>query len=290
MITRIMDEKFSMEIISVISWTMGFVLSNIVMLFRQKSLQDFVQRLVKSIDSSQARRFSRRTLIMTILVFVFISAISFSREYESFSRLEARSLALGLCNMVMSMASFWILTTVVFYYNILSLVTLFESRILTLLKNYLTNGGRDWSLVYGCICDVHQVRETFENLFSILPLFWFGNNFASGAGILTNEFHQRLGNGWILIVIHDYIPPLLLLLIISHFEDETSNLVQESIRIMGKRKDISMDEKSLMMSELRLLTSLRVTGWSFFTMDKSFFLSYIGSVLTFAALFQSLAS
>ena len=80
------------------------------------------------------------------------------------------------------------------------------------------------------------------------------------------------------------MPPLLVVFIASRTGiklDELTDLVTDMV---ARSPTMGLADKYLLLRDLDAIKLKRQTGLSFFTLDRSFMASYVGSVLTFAAL------
>ena len=82
----------------------------------------------------------------------------------------------------------------------------------------------------------------------------------------------------------DYLPPLIIVTAVSRSMDQFSGLLNQVLCLVADNESITSSHRSLMLQRLKFFWSIRLTGMNYFTLDRSFLISYVGSVLTFAAL------
>lgn len=286
LVPRFVGNEWSLGLIAATSWTISLIFSNSLLMFKQRSLETFLIELVDEIEASECRELSRNFTIRSICAFVFTIIVTAKRAYPHFMTSQPDLLLVGFLNPISQMASaYWILITVTFYWSAFDILIKYQERKLKLLIRRLNREPIDFIAVHETLQSISSAASRFEEILSFLPVIWFGNNFISGAGILSLNFAHSDADGYV-ILFHDYFPPLLLILLTCRGINSISALVQEAVRA-ACLQNVSSGKILLTITELRGMSDMQLTGMSFFSMDKSFFLSFIGSVLTFAALFQS---
>ena len=289
LVLRFSWDPFTLGLLANCSWTMAFILSNFLLIWRHRRLEQFMTSMIDFIDLSDVRTLGRRCIMRTGGIFLFMALATIRGNYSKFMTSDPESILMTFLNCILQLSnSYWILTTSMFYGTVVELLLLFHGRKLDLLLQHLSRGHCDFDFVYDTAQSLIASVARFEELMSFLPVLWFGNNLISGAGILKISFAHAGANGnGIVIMIHDYLPPMLVVLSACRGMNARASLVDKAVTAVAQ-KNVSGEEKLLAMTELRRLADMtQLTGMSFFTMDKNFLLSFVGAVLTYAALFQS---
>ena len=284
MLVKLSSGRFTLGTMASSSWTTACILSNFMLIMRQRRLEQFMTSLIDSVHLSDVRTLGRRCVLRTGGVFLFMATVTAMRTYSRFVNDEPVLILITFPISQLS-NSFWIVTTGVFYGTVIELLLLFHERKMHMILQHLSRGHCDFVFVYDTVQAVITSVARFEELMSFLPVIWFGNNLISGAGILNMSFTDHDGNGFV-IVTHDYLPPMLAILSACRGMDARASLVDKVVTAVA-RKDMSGETKLLAMTELRRLADMQLTGMSFFTLDRTFLLAFIGAVLTYAALFYS---
>ena len=178
----------------------------------------------------------------------------------------------------------WVPTTSVFYWIVLQLlVTYHKQQMLWLVLN-LANKKIDYEVVRSTCRRVRESCESFENNLSFLPFYWFLFGMVASTQSVYDLIRDPSNILSLSYTLFDYLPPILVVLAASHASEESIAMVNRVIDCVASSKALELANKFLMLRELESIRQLRQTGMSFFLLDRSFLVSYVGSVLTFAAL------
>lgn len=142
----------------------------------------------------------------------------------------------------------------------------------------------------------HRIREIkylLDDRASLIPLLWLGNifikSFANGVALKYNVLTQSTTftfflNYWYLI--QETLHVLLLILYLDHVNSKAQGYLLEFRRECLKYEH--NQELELLFAELETSVSIRLTGWSMFTLNKEFVLSFISALISFSILFIQL--
>lgn len=142
----------------------------------------------------------------------------------------------------------------------------------------------------------HQIREIkhrFTNSSSLIPLLWLGNiffkSFSNGVAIRYNVINGSstftfILNYWYLV--EEIFHVLLLILYIDRVNGNAQLHLLEFRRECLERE--RSQELELLYTDLKESILIQVTGWSMFTLNKEFVLSFVSALISFSVLFIQL--
>jgi hypothetical protein len=141
---------------------------------------------------------------------------------------------------------------------------------------------------------IHEVRERDQQLLSIVPFIWTSNIFfksfanAIGAKIRT----ELLDNDMDLILQYTVVAKDIFMILTVIFSIEWINR-QARLRLKKFRSAImhmpvSSPEFEILLNEVTNSIDFIATGWSMFTLNKGFILSFLSALISFSILFMNL--
>lgn len=131
---------------------------------------------------------------------------------------------------------------------------------------------------------IARVFDEFEHRLSMLPFLWFLNGVAGSTNIydVIKSRESRLQSS--LLVAQDYVPPILAVLSAAAVQTKLSKGIDLILHKIAGNRSLEVGQKVILATEVKSLAKLKLTGMSFFNLNKEFLVSYLGSVLTFAVL------
>lgn len=130
------------------------------------------------------------------------------------------------------------------------------------------------------------MNDRFDRLFSYLPFLWFLNgiievSFFTMVTATAKSVHETIVNA--LWIMGSITPPVIVCIVVSNMEASIAKEIDACHNKISQCVRMTASESLLLKTELDQI-KLRVTGLSFFELNRSLALSYIGNVITFAAL------
>ena len=129
-----------------------------------------------------------------------------------------------------------------------------------------------------------KVAVEFEDLISLLPFLWFMGGIISSSAMVFKIVQNPSDISYLFYTVADYAPPIVVVIASARVTQNIRTMTEDLMCAVNSNSHHGEGMKLLLLRELDSLRSLKLTGMSYFTLDRSFLLSYVGSVLTFAVL------
>ena len=131
--------------------------------------------------------------------------------------------------------------------------------------------------------------ERFERKLSYLPFVWFLNGIVSTSYFTmrttsSESLHEIVTSvSWIITSV---TPPVIVCIVVSKIEESIARGIDACHDRISHSVRMTASESLLLKTELDSIkqTAMRVTGLSFFTLNRSLAISYLGNLITFVAL------
>jgi hypothetical protein len=136
---------------------------------------------------------------------------------------------------------------------------------------------------------IRDSSREFDNLLSLLPFLWFlFGIIGAPEAIISTVKHE--GTDLILsciVLLRNIVSPIVAAYLTSVTRCSINDMVNQAQDQVMMHHTKGCCDDILVLRELDSVKAIRMTGLSFFEIDKSFIISYIGTVLTFAALIST---
>lgn len=136
---------------------------------------------------------------------------------------------------------------------------------------------------------VAEKHRQIQHMFNLIPFTWFAFGVMSAPDLSTWLTAGRCDIATVVYGIFCFIYPLPVPLAVSSLQSsfiETVNRVQESII---ECKTMSVRDEIILLRELDQLKEKQFTGFYFVILNRGFVLSYMGTIVTYAALIANVA-
>lgn len=143
---------------------------------------------------------------------------------------------------------------------------------------------------------MNSLKDRFEQTFNLIPFIWFVYFFNSLSGYLklvmdmsnpnhvTNEFVVKE----MITFVITFLYACAIIVFIQHYNNQVSQLSSKLIAtILNSPRD---EYQTLLIDELEVNSSLKLTGWDMFDLNKAFILNFISALITFSVLFIGLSA
>lgn len=299
-VTQCMANGLSLISIESFSFSCGFMLANIILILRTTRSELLLRNLVSSIPPAKLSSLYKKIILLIILMNVFrVMELAIGDSLSSELGYKSKHSSQTVVDLVSDAAEFvvepfmdWPLTTTSFYWIAANILMLYKNQISTCLQQKLTMNRYDFLNVMRAVKDITTAHSEFESLYSFLPFLWLLDGILSTPGnlnFLRHSYNTRNISHAFKTV--RYATPAFVVIcwIFKSHESlcETIDQIEGMIAICDK---MAFSEKSFVIRELDKLRRLKLTGMSFFNLDRSFIMSYTGTVFTFAALIASYAT
>lgn len=276
------------------SFVIGCFITNIHLMMNRKRMEKLILTLTSVLRSQTVRSLYWQNMVIFVIMTVsnFLEVCRQQQlklyDYKSGDFWDRLGLA---GNAVADFVMEWIPGQATFYWMTVQMLFLYQRRILSGIIRVSCTGDSDFRHFRSSLSLIRSVAQEFDDLFSILPLMWFFNQFVSCPNSILNVLHATKINKWEVLynVLRYHVMPLVMVYFMSRLQDGVNHDVDRTIDRASDLKGLTFCQINFMIRELESIKSIKLTGMSFFVLDKSFLLSYIGTVLTFAALIATYA-
>lgn len=262
-----------------------FLLTSLVSTFNlmrnTERLEALIVYLIQNLNQSNTRNVVRHVCFYFAVYFlqVFIFITNQVTDHEPKKELEH-----VILQVVYNFVAEWILTTSIFYATLLHMLSyVLDSKTKRILAwQRMLHFNPD--IVTTTTASIKSLIIEFEQLLSIQPFLWFLYGIAGSAGIVFDVIAKPESVMNVVFAAQDYLPPILVVLWAAKIQERLCDDADRVIQTLVTAKAIKGSERIILIMELESLKKAKLTGLSFFTLNKEFIASYVGSVLTFAAL------
>ena len=277
----------------------GYTVSSCLLFARRRRLESLVERLLTGSRASEMKRLLWWTVALVLLTHVanFIEAgtsVKRVRSMQVASLLDYLEMVLRLIH---ELASDWIPTQCVFYWILVQMLTLHVTGVLASLDSQdksdveaaaaAGHKNRFSHFVHAITCIRRLMRES-DDLLSFLPLLWFLYGFAALPAMIVRTITREDA----IVELHFATRFALLPVVTAYGVARAQERVAAAVDALTERvmlRDDGSRSSSLafLVHQMQEIKGEKLTGGSFFQLDRRFTVSYVGSLLTFAALASS---
>lgn len=254
---------------------------NAVLMTRQKAIESLLLRLVQRLESHQLRALLKQMNRINILAMIAFLVQPF----------------LWINIIVRRPFNIWLLVSLVARLNLhFAIATSFVYYIFvqTLLlhhRNLIRDCYQDprTHVIVRAAKSILELSHKFEQLFNVLPFLWFVYGIL-GAPVTFATLRPSLTLHFVLLfsqIAFTFVSPVLVVIAVDRLRASLSRETDD-LRdwVLDRTRDPGAEELH-MIYNLESVKRIRFTGISAFTLDRSFVLTYIGTIATFAALISS---
>ena len=280
----------SLSFLAYLSYAFGFVVSCWILMMRRKRYEDLIAYLISNMTTTDLSSIRNLILAISVPLFVFYSAeiVTFNLlNYYPPSDVARNKIVRNFVNLSTS----WIAYSAGFYVIVIKMLFLYHKSLLLDLVKQISCGRIDHVTISRKAKLIRDSSRDFDRLFSVFPFLWFVFGILGAPGALTRTVAMRGAQQLVglTFALRNFATSLMVALLVSVSKSSLSDTVNEAqdwimIQVLPGK---SACEDGLAIRELDSIKSINFTGLSFFSLDKSFILSYIGTVCTFAALIAS---
>ena len=262
----------SISSISQIQYSVSSFLSYSLIMLRTRDIENFVMDCIESADGKNLNKLLRKATIINMLV---------ATSYVVGNYLTIRwnkPLMTIILKIIVNIQAPWVDITTAFYCIVLQILVVHQKRIIRKMALDLRSVKEGRMIT-------SLMNKRFEKLFSHLPFLWCLN-----AIIDAPYFAMRISDPKSRGILHEVVfvlqtvtPPITVCMVVSKAEDSIATEIEKCRNRISQCHRITQIEQLRVETELQSI-KLQVTGLSFFTLNRSLALSYLGNVITFAAL------
>ena len=261
------------------SFTIRLISACGLLIWRRPQLEKMISHMAEHATMIEAR-----SLVCSLTYFEALIAIQVT--YFVVSRIWKIESERGEAFLEIASAflEYWIMMTCIFYYTVLQVMYLHVKRHMDVVMLHASTKHLELALVCKAAFSITQSVEEFDRLMSPLPFLWFRFGMVSAAGSVYGIIKDPSDFMALVLLMQDYLPPILVVCSATRVFERGVAMAASICRQVTSNKSLETRQSILMLRELDSLKAMRLSGMGFFSLDKSFLLSYVGSVLTYAAL------
>lgn len=271
--------------VSQLSNAIGLVACILPLSRRKKQVESFVRTIVPRVREQDLHRIQTEIWCLNIGLLAY-------NVIEVLIQLARRVIegpdpfTLHTISWLVRFGSNWILSTTGFYLIMVRLLIASHSTLLLRATRNLSDRGSHVSFrIRWTLKSIQDTNDEFERLFSVMPFMWFMlGALTAPAGITMAKVTGLMGYLYAVFMIRLFVFPIAVTLILDHLQSALRTQVIQAQVLVLKSRAMEAMEELLVLRDLDQVADMRFTGFSFFILNKSFVLSYVGSVVTFAAL------
>lgn len=281
------EEGLSLNSLNWTVTTIGFVSCVSQLIGRRSSFEAFLTEITAGLDQQSLRIRTKEAICISFVVYTtgLIKSALYCCHRVSGGRWSYRT--------VVYTTAFWypdwIIMTCAFYFVALRLLYSSLQQQLSRVKQCVRSGN----LASGAIrVSAKQMRgscDEFDRLFGIMPFMWFLFGILAAPDTLSEISHFDGNVSELISNLQVFSVPVLVVLLAAAEHSSLVQVVHQIQDLLSRSESLSPGQESLILRDLDSLTQFQFTGLAFFSLDRSFILSYVGTVATFAALIASFA-
>lgn len=274
---------------------MGHICCNVILVMRRKTCEVFLRRTISNIDIRDHQTISRNIswinyLVVFQVIFQFLSLIwLLVVNWSHFSVYKAMRVVTWLNPQFIEITSG-------FYLIILMILMASHKSLIRTCSRHIETRGQLVATVMSTIRLIRDSSREFEDLFNVLPVTWFAYGILGAPSIITT-WNASLAAGpsifcvYFMHSVESLVPAIFTVYVVSRLHSSFIQEVDKLRDLIISRKCGDGSEVSVFLTawELDSLKHIRFTGMSFFALDKSFILTFVGAFATFATLISSFA-
>ena len=278
---RIDDQFFTYP-----AFLIAAIIANGFLVLKSTQLERWLESIIDDISQSDQKILLKNLNIMHLLCALTISLVSMAHVYQllPFSNKTSLYIIYRIYKVACICTVYWSFSSCVFYWIALRIMSSYHKGQMKRIIHVATQKNCTYEMIGPMIKSIMQSLIAFEHNLSFLPFLWFLYGIVSVAGYVYGLMRHSGNTAEYLYALLDYLPPVIVVIAVSRSMEQLSVLIEEAVSLVASNESIKSSQQFLILRELDSLTAIQLTGLRYFTMNRSFLVSYVGSVLTFAAL------
>lgn len=280
--------NFSVGTLNSLSYAPFCFISAVFVMYQTRALETMITGMSSHIPLPQMKKLVCQVrAIVSFYAFQLSLVLAIHVYYDLFHTLRP----ISVIDVVKSIAGTvryaefdWLVTSCIFYWTLMRILRQYMDSRLEEVESQAQRPQVDQSLIKSTIKSTKETFREFEDRLSFLPFMWFLYGVVGSAGIVYGALLNPKHMTKVIYVVIDYLPPVLVAIAADGLHQRISDKSDEIIHLLSSNDSLDVGSKILLTLEVESMKKMRLTGLSYFTMDKRLITSFSGSVLTFAAL------
>lgn len=271
-----------------------FFFSNIlfgtILIFRGRKIVDFIIENIHLMNSKQYKLIMSSLLLFLLEMICLTTSRFFSSVLPLIINLSTKSepgpkikekLAMRLFRTCFYIYYFWVTLSGIIYGLMYLMMHLKHMKLLSTVSTSKCHSYVTW---FNVVRAVKSDYEHFDHLVSLFPTVWIISIFINTSSALDIRSLSNIYT--IMFLVQDYFCYPIVLLYIHKLHSSFAKSVDQITLSIALSDYLSNSSKDQLVKLLEQLLTPYVTASSFFRLDKSFVLPFIGSLFTFSILFR----
>jgi hypothetical protein len=289
------ESGLSLTFLAYASYSGSFVIGIACLIIRRGRIETLFISLISNLSTRDVEKLLRYIGLVNLSILMFtlfeysISRFTHILQLSRNSNIDHNDSLPTIAWSLMMIITNWVPNTAGFYIIGNRILFLYHKKLMAETVRTLDGGYADIGSISRTAKLIRDSSREFDHLFSILPFLWFLYGII-GAPKAIIEAVKPQGAEQILscmFLLRNIVAPILAAYRTSVTRSSINDMVDHAQDLVMMRHTKGCCDDILVVRELDSIKSIRLTGLSFFGIDKSFIISYIGTVLTFAALIST---
>lgn len=277
--------KLSLSSLAYTSYAFGLSVSFGYLLVYRKRYESLLTSLIHTATENDLQRWRKMIGKVNVLLTIFYPIEIVMNQIAGFLSLPSQTLSLDNSQVMWTLVSLftnWVSSTCGFYVIVKKLLFLCHKELLLDSVNRLSSGRIELPVISRRAKLIRDSSRDFDQLFSIFPFLWF---FFGILGAPLNLLSMAKLSGidqlmGLMFFVRNTVIPVVAAIPISMDQSALFDTVSQAQDLIMMHHTKGACDDGLAIRELESIKSIKFTGMSFFNIDKSFILSYIGTILT----------
>ena len=274
--------------LTLLSYAACVITSTLVMVAKRDQMNHVTGVWIRQLEDPGCHvRTVRLLMVMAWMPQVVWVANDMSTNARRIARLPPIDLAQKIVATLGVVQSSWLSLTYTYYWMAVLIHASLERQRLALITRTCAGSSVSVQSSLASLEGIRRARVTFERLFNLFPLLWFAFNMACLPGYVSQFGHQGLLVK-VMLIGRNLLPPMLLVLVVARQDERSARLASAAADVVVENPWLTWGSKLLLLRSLDAVSQSRRTGMRFFSLNKSFLVSYSGALLSFGVLLYRL--
>jgi hypothetical protein len=224
---------------------------------------------------------------LSIYLFLFVQGVCFTFAFQKFSRTTSLLLLTRVLRIVYLPARDIVFTGCIVYTVFYRCMTALVETSLERILNYTRQQQVDSRKIHRQFFVVFDAFNDFDDIFSFLPLIWLSFNFSQGAYIVFTS-NDNIEMTSILLILSFVMENTCVFVLLWELERQQKTIRKILTEITFILVDKNISNQYPIHSLMFKISETRPTVFSLFYLDRSLIPSFLGSIVSFTALFFQL--
>lgn len=282
----------SLSSLAFTAYDIGIVVCYAVIICRRQAFESLIKHIITHVRCEDLRRLYIESVVLISLMYSEFFAMRLVQVFllenpsREFPFLKDVTLVVELTT------PNWIAVTCIFYFIVFRLLSFYHMLLIEKSLQILIRDPREVQVMRVTMTHIRDTSREFDGLFNIMPFMWFVHGILAAPAYVLYLTSQRVSDALTVLpfILVSLLSPIAVTLTISQLQSSFFVMLDNAQSLIIRSISVSETQELLLLRDMDSLKSIRFTGCSFFSLDKSFIMAYLGSVVTFASLIATYAN